>query len=224
MSDDVVIVQTTTNQVIVEPITNQLIVETPGPQGPQGTNGTNGTNALQSYLEFVSGQFYRPQGSQGAVSATLNTVYYAQIFIPVTTTFDRIAIKTGSTFSGTASIRLGIYANTNGKPSTVVADYGTVSATTASTVSPITISQSLTAGFYWLAAVMQSAASTNSFSGNAGNIAAYQTYQNLPYDPAMATGSVITGYIQNSVSGAFATAVPVATTGSMSLVAFIRAA
>jgi hypothetical protein len=218
MSDDVVIVQTITNQVIVEPITNQLTVETPGPQG---------TNAIQSYLEFISGQFYRPQGSQGNVTPNINRVSYCQIFIPVATTFDRIAIKTGSTFSGTGCVvRLGIYQNANGKPSTLLADYGTVSPTIASTVSSITISETLNAGFYWLAAVVQTAASvTTTFSGNAGNIAAYQTYQNLPYDPAMTTGSVITGYTQDGVSGALpATAVPVATIGTVAPVAFIRAA
>lgn len=199
--------------IVVTQAPNPIIeVASPGPQG------------AVPYLDFVSGQYYRPQGSQtGAATATLNVVYYSQIFIPRTTTFDRIAIKSGSNFSGTGVVRLGIYATSNGKPSTLIADYGTVSVTALSTVYTITINQTLPTGFYWLAAVMQTAATTSTFSGNAGNIAAYQNYQNLPYDPTMGTGSVITGYNQAGVSGALATAVPVSTTINLSIVPFLRA-
>jgi hypothetical protein len=211
-----------------------------GPTGPKGivsqTTPPGDTGVLwldtdepavaatvASSLDYVSGQFYRPQGSQSTQSATTNTVYYSVLFVPKTQTFDRIALKTSSSFSGTGSVRLGIYENTLGKPLALIADYGTVSPTTSSTTFSITINKTLEPGFYWLAAVQQTAPTTGSYSGNTTNLAAYQNYQNLPYDPSMTTGSVVAGYIQTGVSGSFSTAIPVATAGAMAIVPFLRA-
>jgi hypothetical protein len=83
--------------------------------------------------------------------------------IPFTTTYDRIAIRTGSAYSGTGSVRVGIYNNTNGQPSTVLLDAGTVSTTAAATIYQITINQTLEAGFYWLALNSITAAASNIF-------------------------------------------------------------
>lgn len=211
-----------------------------GPAGPEGivaqATAPGNTNVLWldtdepavaativASLDYVTGQFYRPQGSQIGSTATTNTVYYSVLFVPKTQTFDRIALKTSATFAGTGAVRLGIYADNAGKPSSLIADYGTVAVSAASTTFTITINQTLSPGFYWLAAVQQTAATTSSYSGNTTNLAAYQNYQNLPYDPSMTTGSVVAGYLQTGVSGTFTTAVPVATTSAMAIVPFLRA-
>jgi hypothetical protein len=195
MSDDVVIVQTTTNQVIVQPITNQLIVETPGPQGATGEAGL-----IQS-PGFKSGEFFGAQViATTNTTATLNRTNYMPFYLSETTTFDSIAIRTGSNFSGTAVVRLGVYNNSGGIPTTVAFDAGTVSATVASTNYPITINQTLNAGWYWLASNTQTAATTNSFTGSTGiTYPAMMKYANSFSFNAPC-------WYESSISGAFATA------------------
>jgi len=81
-------------------------------------------------------------------------------------TLNQIGVITASTFSGTASFRLGIYNDNNGVPGTVLLDSGTVSCTSAITLYNITISQALSVGtVYWLAANCITAATTNTFAG-----------------------------------------------------------
>ena len=67
-------------------------------------------------------------------------------------------MRTNASQSGSYNARLGIYNNdsTTGKPSTVVLDAGTVVITSPNTSYEITISQSLTTGWYWLASNVQS--------------------------------------------------------------------
>lgn len=134
---------------------------------------------------------------------TANRTYYVPFYVNKTTTFDRIACVTTSAFSGTATVRLGIY-NHDGanKPSTVLLDAGTVSATAASTAYTITISQSLSAGTYWLAMNTQTTATTNTFfvTSSTPTMTFNQWYNG-------ANGStLISGWVQDSVTGAFATA------------------
>jgi hypothetical protein len=120
--------------------------------------------------------------------------------IEETTTFDRIACYTNSTFSGTGTVRLGIYDNgTGGKPTTVVLDAGTVSCTAASTLYTITINQQLSAGWYWLAFNMQTAATTSSFI-------AHNIGVSTPLQQKTANFGLVVQYLQSSVTGTFATA------------------
>jgi hypothetical protein len=153
-------------------------------------------------LPFVSGNYYRGVGVNSSTqAASANVTYYTPFFVPVTTTFDRIAIRSGTSFSGTASVRLGIYNSTSGLPSTVLLDAGTVSATAFTTTYTITINQQLTPGVYWLAANSQTAATTNTYLGIGSNGAG--TFTGQPLSAAFAT---ISYYTQGSVTGAFATA------------------
>jgi hypothetical protein len=152
-----------------------------------------------------SGYYFRtPFPASGNVTIIHQRTYYIPIFIPETTTLDRIAIQTGSGFSGTATMRLGIYNNTNGLPSTVVVDGGTVSCTAASTIYEVTISQSLATGFYWLAMCQQGTApTTGSYLGmgpSTTNLNAYIAAVAAP------NGNSTLGWLQSSVTGAFATA------------------
>ena len=134
------------------------------------------------------------------------TSYYTPIYIDQTTTVDRIAVRTGTGFTGTATVRLGIYNynSATGRPSTVLLDAGTVSATAASTNYLITISQSLNAGFYFVVACQQGTAPSsgqyfaNSASGTANNLLIATT--------SSPNTSTIVGFSQTSVTGAFATA------------------
>ena len=175
-------------------------------------------------LPFISGYYYKGQNPvivQVNATAVANTTYYVPFFVPVTTTFDRILVRTGNTFSGTASIRLGIYAGSTGKPTTVVLDAGTVSATASATSYQITINQQLTAGVYFLAANSQTAATINTYigfssaTGNTGNLGT----------PFLSTLAVVQYFTQSSVTGAFATASSVTdgtATGGINV--FVRAA
>jgi hypothetical protein len=127
------------------------------------------------------------------------------IYVSGSTTFDRIACRTGAGFSGTAAVRLGIYANSNGKPTTVVLDAGTVSCTAASTTYEITINQTLAEGWYWLAFNSQTNATTNNFQ------VANNTLSNPLFPIASTTLLPQSRWTQSGVTGAFAPA------GSISL-------
>jgi len=114
--------------------------------------------------QMVTGQHYFSGTAFSIASQSVNFTYYIPFYVPYTTTFDRIALMTASTFVGTGAVRLGIYNNTNGAPSTVLLDAGIVATTAASTIYTITISQSLSAGVYFLAANSTTAATTNTFN------------------------------------------------------------
>jgi hypothetical protein len=117
-------------------------------------------------------------------------------------------------------VRLGIYNNdsTTGKPSTVVLDAGTVSCTAASTTYAITISQSLSEGWYWLAFCTQGAASTNTFIGAATAFG----LQNVRVQSSFSNPVTSGAFTESSVSGAFATAGSLAQ-ASQPVLTFLRA-
>ena len=177
-----------------------------GATGNTGATGTTG-NTGPLTMKLASGVYYRsPIAAYGSISTTgTETNRFTCIYVPDTTSFDRLAIRTGTSFSGTQTVRLGIYADTDGKPSTVVLDAGTVSVSAANTNYEITISQSLSAGFYWLCMCTQ---------GTAPTTATYigpplgTTPVNIFMSAGQATpdANTNTGYQQSSVSGAFATA------------------
>jgi hypothetical protein len=128
-------------------------------------------------------------GSNGTI--TTNRLYAIPFFVGSSTSFDRIAII--SIAVANSSVRLGIYADSNGKPGALILDAGTV-ATTSTANATITINQTLS-GLVWLVAVSQGASATscarmnillNSFVGST--------------DPLnLFTG---TYYYQDSISGA----------------------
>jgi hypothetical protein len=144
------------------------------------------------------------KGTSAAVnsgSVTTNRTYYFPIFVP-TGSFDRIAMRTaaGGTFVSTGNCRLGLYnaSATTGKPSTVAFDAGTVSVTAGSTTFEITISQSISAGWYYFAINRQ---------GGDYRFEGYSTENNF-FNPVQSnlTTEKLTGYFQDSVTGAYATA------------------
>lgn len=162
-----------------------------------------------------------PYNSYANITAIASRTNYIPIYINKSTSFDRIAVTTSSTFSGTAVVRLGIYANDTalGKPSTVILDAGTVSCTASSTVYQITISQTLSTGFYWLACNTQTAASSNIFIGNTASQGTSNVYMPFKGSP---TSNYQTGWREETITEAFTTASTLLGLGSTP-VTFLRA-
>jgi hypothetical protein len=156
-----------------------------------------------------SGKYYHTAPFGGTtIAATANRTYYMPFFVPNDVTLDRLQFATGTSFSGTATIRMGIYANTAGVPSTLILDAGTAVPTTSNTVFNITISQALTGGnIYWLAFNSQSAASVNTYYGQSSSSTSGQQILNFM---GSATFANIIALTQDSVTGAFANAGTVA--------------
>lgn len=109
-------------------------------------------------IPITSGNYIKSQMSALSQAAVpQNTTHYIPIYL-TGTTYDRISFRTGASQSGSSTVRLGIYnVDSNNKPSTLVLDAGTVAANAASTLFEITINQTLTAGYYYLAICSQSA-------------------------------------------------------------------
>ena len=172
-----------------------------GPTGPSGATGATGAQGLITNVGTASGLYYTfPYVASGQAVQTNNLTSYMAIYISGSTTFDRIACRTGAGFVGTASIRLGVYNNSSGKPSTVAFDAGTVSCTAASTTYDITINQTLAEGWYWLAFNSQTNATTNNFA------TANNTLVNPLFPLASTTLATSARFTESGVSGAFATA------------------
>ena len=105
-------------------------------------------------------------------SSIEDVTLYTPIFI-TSANFDRIAIRTGSSHTGTGTIRLGLYNMdaTTFRPSTLVFDAGTVSANAAATTFEITISQTIsTTGYYYLAFNVQNSTGNTRFYGHGGSV------------------------------------------------------
>jgi hypothetical protein len=144
---------------------------------------------------YLSNKGTSAAGNSGAL--TTNRTYYYPIFVP-TGSFDRIAMRSNS-YSTTGNCRLGLYnaSTTTGKPTTVAFDAGTVSVTSDNTFE-ITITQNISAGWYYFAINRQSG--DFRFEARSG--------ENNFFNPLIATmtASIIAGYTEDSVTGAYATA------------------
>jgi hypothetical protein len=171
-------------------------------------------------LDWISGRYYRTFQDTATTTAAEDATYYTPIFVPSTCSIDRIAITTAGTFSGTASVRLGIYGNTSSAPDQLILDAGTVSATAASASYTIVINQSLSAGIYWLAVNTQTAATTNAFLG--ANGPARSAIAGMPLTGANSSG-YLAGYSQTGVTGAFANATGLSLTSTVVLAAVRKA-
>jgi hypothetical protein len=152
-------------------------------------------------LKKVAAVYYRtPAIAYNSTNPVHQTMNCTPIIVDRTLTADRLAISTPGAFSGTATVRLGIYSDTNGQPSSLVLDAGTVSVTAASTIFQITISQSLSAGTYWLAFCQQGTAPANN------SVHGITTGLGLPNPLDLGQTTAATtynqGYSQASVTGA----------------------
>ena len=157
----------------------------------------------------------------GATSFTNNVAYYMPVYLSASS-YDRISIQTGASFSGTATIRLGLYNadSATGKPTTVAFDAGTVSCTAASTNYEITISQTVTAGWYFIAFNTQSNAAVNIFTSVGSSNAIVSGI--LPTYSSVAGNTTSSYYTQTGVTGAFATAGTLVAPGSTAPLVSLR--
>ena len=142
-------------------------------------------------LALTGSVWYRVPLSLGTISLGTTGTQYQPFWVNSTTTFDRIAVRTGTvTTSGT--MVLGIYNDgtlTAGRPGTLLLNAGSVSYTANNTEYAITINQTLTRGWYWLASYVTGGSST--WRGYAGTAENYW----LPVllgDPS--SDSIVTGY------------------------------
>jgi hypothetical protein len=152
---------------------------------------------------YDSGDYYGAAiTSTNNLTVTESRTYYLPIYITGTRAFDRIAIRTSTTFVGTGTIRLGVYNNSGGIPTTVLFDAGTVSATAGATTYTITINETINSGWYWLAFNSQTNATTSNFVNS--TTIAYPTM--MKYASNGNFGFINSGWFEASITGAFATA------------------
>ena len=180
------------------------------PRGIQGTEGSRGAISTNiSLLDQRSGQYYAfGLGASQSITLTEDVTYYSPFFVKTSTTYDRIAYQHDIVSGGNVVTRLGIYNNdyTTYKPSTLVVDAGTLTETSAG-FKTMTINQTLSAGWYWLALNMQSfTATTRTYRGR--NTGAGNTNTAIVGFPLVSDSDLqtIIGYYETSVTGAFTTA------------------
>lgn len=161
-----------------------------------------------------SNYYLFPRSSTTNTTALLDENSWEPVFLPVCT-ISRISIKTSASFSGTASIRLGIYNNgADNVPTTVFLDASTVSCTAASTVYEITVNQAITtAGYYWLVFRTATAASTNGFVASSGT--AFFTGTSASSTAGfLGVSDRIIAFTEGGKTGAFTTAGTLVATGA----------
>ena len=108
---------------------------------------------------FVN-RYYKTQTSAPATYAlTVGQMRFTPLIVGRAAVLDRLGVAVQTAGAAGAVVRLGIYSDLNGKPDSLVLDAGTVDTTTTG-AKEITISQSVSLGRYWLAAVAQVATST----------------------------------------------------------------
>lgn len=158
----------------------------------------------KTYVDFLGYEvgsyimsFYTQANTQNLVA---NRTYFAPIYIFKKQRFDRIGFRTASTFSGSGTLRLGIYnAGKNHNPTTVVADFGTINATASNTTYEVAMDTVLDKGFYYLAFNSVVNATTHAFvsSQNYMNCVNYSRFNDSVNTP-------VNCLVQDSVTGAFA--------------------
>lgn len=120
-------------------------------------------------------------------------ISYVPVRVDVTSTYDRIGIGLISTYGGTDTwtFRLGLYDDNDGYPGTRLADYGTLTVSSATSTGNklITIDQELEGEkLYWLAIAQTTNAAGGPVYGASpalGNITGdFKNYRKLYYSPA----------------------------------------
>jgi hypothetical protein len=109
------------------------------------------------------------KGTLGATGATLNSVEYHQIFIPETVTISQLICRTNTTYAGTTDVRLGIYNNSGARPSTKIVDATLQITASGQATYAVSISQSLSPGWYWTSFLATALGTTPSFQSNPAN-------------------------------------------------------
>jgi len=160
---------------------------------PSWANAAGGAVPLLT-LEESSSYITTTNTTVADLTPTANTTYYVPIFLP-TVSIDRIAVKAGASFTSAGNTRLGLYnaSATTGKPTTLVFDAGTVNVTENGTDFAITISENITANWYYFAVNRQS---------GTYNISGTTFITGLNFVASTLSGSSMKGYSEASITGA----------------------
>jgi hypothetical protein len=128
-----------------------------------------------------------------------NRLYCYPLFIQETITIDRLSVEV-TTLQASTTWRIGIYTpDSNGVPSTLLLDAGTVDSSSGG-LKTITVSQTLTAGLYYIAGVWQGGSTSpglRAYGNTSGNWAPVVSTNQQ-------TNIILTAYFVDSVSGALA--------------------
>lgn len=169
---------------------------------------SNATNANNNWLAGINStggigylsNFYYSSEHVGRSTGTgsLNQALLTPIHITSAGYFNRIAVMCATT--GASTMRLGIY-NSDGLPSTLVLDAGSVTLNSSSSLQAITINQYLEVGTYWLAGVVQTNTTSIFVStSRSGTVGGYSYMpQSATYTTSMPAPDV---YSALSVTGA----------------------
>lgn len=155
-----------------------------------------------------SGYYFGPTGPSTTLTLSdFNVVHYVPFIIDRPVTVTRISAEV-TTALASAAIRLGIYTDVDGVPTTLLVDGGTIDGNSA-TVQEVTISQALSVGRVWVALVRQGGTGTSAVRANTSGISC----------PYVANGAFTLGATTDAggaVTGAFPStaAAPYNVTGS----------
>lgn len=136
-------------------------------------------------------------------------MYLVPIFISEDMTFDNIAIEV-TTAAAAATVRLGLYDSVDSVPTNLIADFGTVDASTTG-VKEKAISQAVSKGLIWAAYVC-----SNSSSVRLRQISSGVQMPTFPSTAAQSFDEI--SYVQTGVTGALPdpTTATIATAGAVS--------
>jgi len=195
------------------------VIANKGDTGPTGLTGP-------VYPSFVSQGYYRTplQYSATATAQNINTIFFTPFYVSASTTFDQIGVIASTVAaSPTCTVRLGIYNDSNGVPGTLSLDAGTATQTTISgtpTSIPITISKTLTPGWYWLAAKQETGSAANTFICTAAS----STVSGLQRMATPPLAYVANAFTQAGLSpGAFPSTATPSLNGGAVMITWIRA-
>ncbi len=121
-------------------------------------------------------------GVTSNVAVTANRLYMLPVIIPYDISIVAMGVRITTGASG--NVRLGLYQDNQGHPGTLLYE-GVPISTSATGLSEVSLSQSLSAGVYWLAAVFNAAPTVNSHTGAA-----------MGRDSLSATSAPISGYFR----------------------------
>jgi hypothetical protein len=144
-------------------------------------------------------------GASSAIPDALNV--FLRFPVSRSLTLDRIGLEI-TTLGAASVVRLGIYAETAGQPSTLILDAGTIDATSTG-VKEITISQALSVGVVWLCAVPQGSATVAWRCADAGDVGG--SVSNTNTNASQQGRSV---FVETAVSGALPASATPTTNGS----------
>lgn len=171
--------------------------------------------------QYKTGWYYQTnQAASGdsTVAPVQDRVIFHAFPVGEALTIDRITCGVSTSGSAGSVVRLGIYASTDGLPSTLVLDAGTVAGDGVAGYREITVSQALAAGtLYWIAVVWQVAAPGVLRASAVGAGSDWVGHSSNAVDPRTCS------YLQSGVTGALPNPATPASGGTTTAAVKVRA-